>query len=71
MPDQTSDLVSLQEYVKDSSGVKVIQLQQEVDEAAERLGFLLDYATLPCTSTYTYHLTQVESGCTNHSALYT
>eukprot|EP00794_Sanderia_malayensis_P008808 gene8808-9750_t len=47
MPDQTSELVHLQEFVKEASGVKVIQLQQEVDEAAERLMFLLDYATLP------------------------
>ena len=48
MPDKISDLVRLEEYVKNASSVKVIQLQQEVDEAAERLLFLLDYATLPC-----------------------
>eukprot|EP00795_Rhopilema_esculentum_P009610 gene9610-17369_t len=47
MPDQTSDLVKLEEYVKNASGVTVVQLQKEVDEAAERLIFLLDYATLP------------------------
>ena len=50
MPDQTSDLVKLEEYVKNASGVTVVQLQKEVDEAAERLIFLLDYATLPCKS---------------------
>ena len=47
MPDNTAEIVKLEEYVKDASGVKVIQLQSEVDEAAERLIFLLDYATLP------------------------
>ncbi len=47
MPDNTAEIVSLEEYVKDARAVKVIQLQTEVDEAAERLIFLLDYATLP------------------------
>ena len=47
-PEKTADLVALEEYVKNASSVKIIQLQQEVDEAAERLLFLLDYATLPC-----------------------
>ena len=48
MPDQTADLVSLQEYIKDASSIMVTQLQKEVDESAERLLFLLDFATLPC-----------------------
>ena len=56
IPDNTAEIVKLEEYVKDASGVKVIQLQSEVDEAAERLIFLLDYATLPCKYFYMlYH----------------
>ena len=48
MPDNTADLVKLQKYVKDASEVRVVKLQSEIDEAGERLLFLLDYATLPC-----------------------
>ena len=46
--DKTSELVALEEYVKHASSVRVKQLQAEVDQSAERLLFLLDYATLPC-----------------------
>jgi len=45
--DKTSELVELEEYVKNASTVRVLQLQNDVDGAAERLLFLLDYANLP------------------------
>jgi len=48
MPDNTKDLVDLTKYLENASSVMVMGLQTQVDEAAERLLFLLDYATLPC-----------------------
>ena len=48
MPDNTQDLVALTQFLENSSSVTVVNLQTAVDEAAERLLFLLDYATLPC-----------------------
>ena len=48
MPDNTSDLVALTQYLENASSVTVVNLQTAVDEAGERLLFLLDYATLPC-----------------------
>ena len=49
MPDNTTDLVALTQFLEKASSVTVVQLQTEVGEAGERLLFLLDYATLPCT----------------------
>ena len=49
MPDNTTELVALVQFLEKASTVTVMQLQTEVDEAGERLLFLLDYATLPCT----------------------
>ncbi|KAK3717325.1 hypothetical protein QZH41_011557, partial [Actinostola sp. cb2023] len=49
MPDNTKDLVALTQYIEKASSVMVVTLQTLVDDAAERLLFLLDYATLPCT----------------------
>ena len=49
MPDNTSDLVALTQFLENASSVTVVNLQTAVDEAGERLLFLLDYATLPCT----------------------
>lgn len=48
MPDNTSDLVTLTQFLENASSVTVVNLQTAVDEAGERLLFLLDYATLPC-----------------------
>lgn len=48
MPDNTKDLVDLTKYLENATSVLVMGLQTQVDEAAERLLFLLDYATLPC-----------------------
>lgn len=48
MPDNTSDLVALTQFLENASSVTVVNLQTAVDEAGERLLFLLDYATLPC-----------------------
>ena len=48
MPDNTSDLVALTQFLENASTVTVVSLQNAVDKAGERLLFLLDYATLPC-----------------------
>ena len=48
MPDNTSDLVALTQFLENASSVTVVNLQTAVDEAGERLLFLLEYATLPC-----------------------
>ena len=47
MPDTTKEIVELTKYLEEASTVQVISLQQQVNEAAERLKFLVDYATLP------------------------
>ncbi|XP_028395151.1 dynein heavy chain 3, axonemal-like isoform X1 [Dendronephthya gigantea] len=46
MPNNTADLVALTQYLEHASTALVMKLQTSVDEAAERLVFLLDYATL-------------------------
>ncbi len=46
MPNNTADLVALTQYLEHASTALVMKLQMSVDEAAERLAFLLDYATL-------------------------
>ena len=48
MPDNTADLVGLTHFLENASSVTVVNLQTAVDDAAERLLFLLDYVTLPC-----------------------
>ena len=48
MPDTTKEIVELIQYLQDASTVKVIELQERVNEAAERLQFLLNYANLAC-----------------------
>lgn len=48
MPNNTADLVALTQYLEHASTALVMKLQILVDEAAERLAFLLDYATLSC-----------------------
>ena len=48
MPTNTADLVGLTQYLERASTALVNKLQMSVDEAAERLVFLLDYATLTC-----------------------
>lgn len=48
MPNNTADLVALTQYVEHASTALVMKLQTSVDEAAERLAFMLDYATLSC-----------------------
>lgn len=47
-PETTEELVSLNQYIKKTSDVTIHKLIDEIDEAAYRLCFLLDYATLPC-----------------------
>ncbi|XP_033109939.1 dynein heavy chain 3, axonemal-like isoform X2 [Anneissia japonica] len=47
MPETTSGVVELGEYLRTASEVTVHKLSDEIDEAASRLMFLLDYATLP------------------------
>ena len=52
MPSSTADLVLLTQYLEHASTALVMKLQIAVDEAAQRLVFLLDYATLSCKSVY-------------------
>lgn len=47
-PETTDALVALNQYIKKTSDVTIHKLIDEIDEAAYRLSFLLDYATLPC-----------------------
>ena len=56
MPDNTSDLVALTQFLENASSVTVVNLQTAVDEAGERLLFLLDYATLPCMLGLSTHI---------------
>ena len=49
MPDTTKEIVELTKYLTDANTVQVVTLQQQVNEAAERLQFLLNYANLPGT----------------------
>lgn len=56
MPDNTSDLVALTQFLENASSVTVVNLQTAVDEAGERLLFLLEYATLPCMLAFFAHL---------------
>ena len=56
MPDNTSDLVALTQFLENASSVTVVNLQTAVDEAGERLLFLLEYATLPCMLPFFTHL---------------
>ncbi len=44
MPDTTEGLVQLQEYLRECQDVAQHQLKEEIDEAANRLKFFLDYA---------------------------
>ncbi|CAL8305136.1 unnamed protein product [Lota lota] len=46
-PGSTEELVSLGQYLKNASEVTVHRLKDEIQEAAHRLSFLLDYAPLP------------------------
>nr|XP_026696681.1 dynein heavy chain 3, axonemal [Ciona intestinalis] len=47
MPESTVDLVALVEFLKTSNDVTIHELKEEIHNAADRLEFLLDYATLP------------------------
>ena len=49
-PETTEELVSLNQYIKKTSDVTIHKLIDEIDEAVDRLSFLLDYAILPCMS---------------------
>ncbi|XP_008290011.1 dynein heavy chain 3, axonemal [Stegastes partitus] len=46
-PKTTEELVSLSQYIKESSDVTVHKLIDEIEEASYRLSFLMDYAFLP------------------------
>ncbi len=48
MPETTEALVNLQEYLRECQDNTVHKLKDEIDEAAHRLQFLLDYAIFPC-----------------------
>ena len=48
MPETTEALVHLQEYLRECQDTTVHKLKNEIDEAASRLQFLLDYAIFPC-----------------------
>ncbi|XP_069761611.1 dynein axonemal heavy chain 3 isoform X2 [Narcine bancroftii] len=45
-PESTEELVELDTYMRKASDVIIVKLKEEVFEAADRLDFLLDYATL-------------------------
>ncbi|XP_053383461.1 dynein axonemal heavy chain 3-like [Mercenaria mercenaria] len=47
VPDNTISLVETQEYLKQSQDVTVYKLKDEIEDAANRLMFLLDYAVFP------------------------
>lgn len=47
-PETTVELVSLNQYLKETSDVTIHKLIDEINEAKYRLIFLMDYATLPC-----------------------
>ncbi|XP_039273758.2 dynein axonemal heavy chain 3-like isoform X3 [Styela clava] len=47
IPETTEELVELAQFLKESSEVTVPDLKAEIGLAADRLEFLLDYATLP------------------------
>ena len=57
MPETTEALVHLQEYLRECQDKTVHKLKDEIDEAANRLQFLLDYAIFPCK----YHMTTLKS----------
>ncbi|EDV27935.1 uncharacterized protein TRIADDRAFT_52992 [Trichoplax adhaerens] len=46
IPRNTEELVSLMEFIKEASMIKVYRLQDDIAKASNRLDFLLDYATL-------------------------
>ncbi|XP_035261919.1 dynein heavy chain 3, axonemal [Anguilla anguilla] len=46
LPENSEELVALNQYLKKSSEVTVYKLKEEIGEAANRLNFLLDFATL-------------------------
>ncbi|KAK5855256.1 hypothetical protein PBY51_005374 [Eleginops maclovinus] len=46
-PENTDELVSLNQYIKKTTDVTVHKLIDEIEAATYRLSFLLDYATLP------------------------
>ncbi|KAM7384052.1 hypothetical protein PAMA_011415 [Pampus argenteus] len=46
-PETTEELVSLNQYIKQTSEVTIRNLLDEINEATYRLNFLLDHATLP------------------------
>ncbi|XP_041362756.1 dynein heavy chain 3, axonemal-like isoform X2 [Gigantopelta aegis] len=48
IPETTSELVEIQEFLKTSMEITVYKLMDEINEAANRLMFLLDYAIFPC-----------------------
>ena len=65
MPNNTADLVALTQYLEHASTALVMKLQTSVDEAAERLVFLLDYATLSrkllCIQSFPFPLNSLSS----------
>ena len=48
MPESTDELVEVVAFLKKSQQETVHELKADTNVAAERLEFLLDFATLPC-----------------------
>ncbi|XP_062507706.1 dynein axonemal heavy chain 3-like [Corticium candelabrum] len=46
VPETTEELVKLVDYVTEATEVTVVKMQKEIEEAATRLDFLMDYAFL-------------------------
>ncbi|KAJ8245818.1 hypothetical protein GJAV_G00260630 [Gymnothorax javanicus] len=46
-PGNTEELVALNQFLKQSSEVTVVKLNEEIEEAVNRLKFLMDFASLP------------------------
>lgn len=46
-PQNTEELLSLSQYIEKTSDVTIHKLRDEIDEAACRMIFLMDYANLP------------------------
>ncbi|RUS89800.1 hypothetical protein EGW08_002412, partial [Elysia chlorotica] len=71
VPESTQELVELQDFLKTSNDVTVYKLMDEVQEAGNRLKFLLDYADFPMEdiklNTVTFHWPSQISTVLDHS----
>lgn len=60
-PQTTEQLVTLIQFIKKTSEVTIHKLTDEIDEAAYRLCFLLDYTILPCVWNLLWFFTKTVS----------